>query len=190
MKKSLGPEALLVPAPAWVICTYDARDKPNAMTVAWAGICCSRPPAVAIALRKATYTYTNLVARKAFTVNIPSEAFVREVDFFGLASGAVTDKFAATNLTPALSSLVDAPYIQEFPLVFECRVIQVMEIGLHTQFIGEILDVKAEPGILGADDIPRIDQLRPLVYSTGTRTYHGIGGALGQAFVIGSELEG
>jgi flavin reductase (DIM6/NTAB) family NADH-FMN oxidoreductase RutF len=189
MKKSLGPEALLLPAPAWVICTYDSKGKPNAMTVAWAGICCSRPPSVAIALRKATYTYSNLIARKAFTVNIASETFVREVDFFGLSTGAVTDKFAATNLTPSLSSLVDAPYIEEFPLVFECQVTHVTEIGLHTQFIGEILDVKAEPGVLGPDDLPRIEQLRPLIYSAVTRTYHGVGGSLGQAFVIGSELE-
>ena len=55
-----------------------------------------------------------------------------------MASGNRVDKFAAAKLTPAKSILVDAPYVEEFPLVLECKVIHIIEIGLHTQFIGEI----------------------------------------------------
>ena len=54
------------------------------------------------------------------------------------------DKFSATGLTPVKSDLVDAPYVKEFPLVIECKVIKIVEIGLHTEFIGEIMDVKAD----------------------------------------------
>ena len=38
------------------------------------------------------------------------------------------------------SDLVNAPYLAEFPMILKCRVIHTFEIGLHTQFIGEILD--------------------------------------------------
>ena len=31
------------------------------MTIAWGGICCSIPPCVTISLRKATYTYGNII---------------------------------------------------------------------------------------------------------------------------------
>ena len=58
------------------------------------------------------------------------------------------DKFAATGLTPAKSDLVDAPYVKEFPLVIECKVLKIVEIGLHTEFIGEIVDVKADSDVL------------------------------------------
>ena len=68
MKKSLGPKTLIYPTPVWVVGTYDKEGKPNVMTIAWGGICCSKPPCVAISLRKATYSYGNIVERKAFTL--------------------------------------------------------------------------------------------------------------------------
>jgi len=185
MKKSLGARTLVSPTPVWVIGSYDKDSKPNVMTAAWVGICCSKPPSVAISLRKATYTYSNIVERKAFTVNIPSEKYVREADYFGIASGKDVDKFLATGLTPVKSELVDAPYVQEFPLVLECKVIHTIEIGLHTQFIGEILDVKADETVLGEKGLPDIEKIRPLLFSPEVRTYHKVGDYLGQAFSIG-----
>ena len=87
MKKSIGAKTLVYPTPTWVVGTYDKEDKPNAATVAWGGICCSEPPCIAISLRKATYSYGNIVQRKAFTVNVPSETHVKQADFFGLFKG-------------------------------------------------------------------------------------------------------
>ena len=146
MKKSFGAKTLVFPTPVWVVGTYDGEGRPNAMSAAWGGICCSQPPCLAVSLRKATYTYGNIVARKAFTINVPSETHAREADYIGMVSGKNVDKFAAAGLTPIRSSLVDAPYIEEFPLVVECRLLHTIEIGLHTQFVGEILDVKEEGG--------------------------------------------
>ena len=98
------------------------------------------------------------------------------------------DKFAATGLTPVKSELVDAPYAAEFPFVLECRLLHTLEIGLHTQFVGEIIDVKADAEVLGDDGMPDILKLKPLVYDTGHRGYYGIGSVLGQAFSIGKDL--
>jgi flavin reductase (DIM6/NTAB) family NADH-FMN oxidoreductase RutF len=188
MKRSLGADTLVYPTPAWIIGTYDAKGRPNGMTAAWAGVCCSQPPSVAVSLRKATYTYGNLMARRAFTVSVPPQAWVREADYFGLVSGRDTDKFAATGLTPVRSDLVDAPYVQEFPLILECVVAQTVEVGLHTQFIGKILDVKANEEVLGADGMPDILKILPLIFSPGNRVYYGVGASLGHAFAVGKEI--
>ena len=83
---------------------------------------------------------------------------------------------------------MDAPYVQEFPLVLECKVIHTIEIGLHTQFIGEILDVKAEESVLGDKGMADIEKVKPIVFGPEIRTYHGIGPYLGKAFSIGKEL--
>lgn len=187
-KKSLGARTLVFPAPAWVIGSYDPQKKPNVMTAAWGGICCSRPPCVGVALRQATYTHGNLIAKRAFTVNVPSEKFLKETDYFGMVSGRNTDKFAATGLTPLGSDLVDAPYVAEFPLVLECQVRHVNELGLHTLFVGEIMDVKADESVLGEDGLPMVDKVRPLVYGPEVRTYHGLGPILGRAFAAGRDL--
>jgi len=112
VKRSLGAKTIAPATPVWVVGTYDHEGKPNAMTAAWAGICCSKPPCVYASLRRATHTYGSIMERKAFTVSIPSEAYVKEADYFGIASGRDADKFAATGLTPVKSDLVDAPYVK------------------------------------------------------------------------------
>jgi len=188
MKKSLGAKTILYPTPTLLVGSYDEAGKPNLMTAAWGGICCSEPPCVAVSLRKATYSYGNLLERRAFTLSVPSQTQMKQADFFGLASGRDIDKFAATGLTAARSQLVDAPYVEEFPLVLECKVVQVLELGLHTQFVGEVLDVKADEAVLDASGMPDIQKVLPIIFSPGNRTYHGVGSLLGQAFAVGKEI--
>lgn len=188
MKKSLGAKTLIYPVPIWIVGSYDKDGKPNAMTIAWGGICCSKPPCVAIALRKATYTYGNIMEKKAFTLNVPSERYAKEADYFGMVSGKNVDKFSAAKLTPVRSELVDAPFILEFPLILECRVIHTFEIGLHTQFIGEILDVKSEESMLGEDGRPDIRKIQPILFVPDALTYHKAGEYIGEAFSIGKAI--
>jgi flavin reductase (DIM6/NTAB) family NADH-FMN oxidoreductase RutF len=187
MKQSLGAKTLLFPTPVLLVGTYDHDGKPNLMNAAWGGICCSQPPCIAVSLRKATYSYGAIVERKAFTISIPSEAQMKEADYVGIASGRDVDKFAETGLTPVKSELVDAPYAAEAPVVLECRLLQTLEIGLHTQFVGEIIDVKADAAVLGADELPDILKIKPMVFDTAHRGYHGIGPVLGQAFSVGKQ---
>jgi flavin reductase (DIM6/NTAB) family NADH-FMN oxidoreductase RutF len=185
MKKSLGPKTLAQPTPVWVVGSYDSHGKPNIMIIAWGGICCSRPPCVTVSLRKATYTYGCIMERKAYTISIPSAVLVKEVDYIGTTSGRNVDKFAMTKLTPVRSELVDAPYIKEFPVVIECRVIHTLEIGLHTQFVGEIMDIKAEESVLGQHGLADILKVKPLIFDPGEGAYYGIGERIGKAYSIG-----
>lgn len=188
MKKSLGAKTLVYPTPVFIVGTYDNEGKPNVMNAAWGGICCSQPPCVAVALRKATYTYGNIMAKKAFTVSIPSEEYAQQADFFGMVSGSKEDKFARSGLTPVKSDLVDAPYVKEFPLNLECKVIQTIEIGLHTQFIGEVLDVKVDESVLGEGGAADIEKVKPMLYAPDTRQYYGVGRKIGRAFSLGKDI--
>ena len=188
MKKSLGAETLAVPTPVWLVGSYDKDGDPNIVTVAWGGICCSDPPMVTISLRKSRYSYDAIVERKAFTVNVPSEAFLCAADYAGLASGRNADKFSVAGLTPTRSDLVDAPFVAEFPLVLECRLVQTVELGVHTQFIGEILDVKAEEGVLNGQGQLDAALVLPVIYSPATREYYGLGAVIGKGFDIGRKL--
>lgn len=188
MKKSLGAKTLLFPTPVLMVGTYDQAGKPNLMTAAWGGICCSDPPCVTVSLRKTRHSYDSVVERKAFTVGITNEANMTEADYAGIASGRDADKFAVAGLTPVRSELVDAPYAAEFLLVLECRLLHTLEIGIHTQFIGEIVDVKADLDTLSDDGLPDILKVKPLVYDTAHKGYHAVGPLLGKAFSVGKKL--
>ena len=189
MKKSFGAKTLIFPTPTWVVGVYGPDGRANAMTVAWGGICCSSPPMLAVSLRKATFSYQCILDRKAFTVNVPSEDQAAVADYFGLVSGRSTDKFAATGLTPVRAGTVDAPAIEEFPMVVECRLAHAIELGLHTQFVGEILDVRCEEALLNEAGVPDPARVRPVVYAPEARAYYGLGARLGAAFSMGKALE-
>lgn len=185
MKKSFGTKTLIFPTPVWCVGSYDTDGNPNVMTIAWGGICCSKPPCVTISIRKATYTYGNIMKRQAYTLSVPSVRYVQQADYFGTASGRNVNKFKETGLTPVKSELVDAPYVGEFPMNLECKVIHHYEIGIHTQFVGEILDVKIDENMLSDDGKPDIEKIRPFVFSPEVRQYHSLGEFIGKAFEIG-----
>lgn len=185
--KSLGVKTLIYPAPVLIVGTYDQQGKANAAACAWGGICCSEPAAVAVSFRESRHTYAAILQRKAFTVSIPPEKYMKEADYFGIFSGKTEDKFSSIGLTPIKSEIVDAPYVKEFPLVLECTLLQAVRIGTHTQFIGEIKNVLAEEGILNKDGMPDIKKVNPLVFDPGTRAYFGIGEYLGFAYSAGKK---
>ena len=189
MKQSLGARTLLYTHPVVVIGTYDREGRPNVMTAAWAGICCSSPPCVAVSLQRPRHSHGNIMVNRAFTVNIPSEDHVREADFFGMVSGKDTDKFAASGLTPVKASKVNAPCVEEFPVVLECRLLYAHELGVHTQFVGEILDVRVDQTVIGPDGRPEMGRVRPFVYDSARQEYFGIGKLLGKAFSVGKDLK-
>ena len=190
MKLSLPAQPILLPCPVLIIGTYGPDGKPNIMAAAWGGIASSKPPCVSVSLREATLTYHNIKQAEAFTVNIPSEKYLREADYAGLVSGREHDKFKETGLTPEHSALVNAPIVREFPYALECKLVRQVELGLHTMFIGEIVGMVADSEALNPKQLPDIEKVRPLLFgSFGSMAYYGIGGKRGDAFSIGKELQ-
>jgi flavin reductase (DIM6/NTAB) family NADH-FMN oxidoreductase RutF len=196
MKESLGPKTLGFPTPVFIVGSYDSEGKPNIMNAAAAGMCCFVPPCIYVSLREATYTYHNIMKRKAFTVSIPPEKYVDEADYFGLASGKNADKFEVSGLTPVKSELVDAPYVNEFPAVLECKLKETVNLGSHTMFIGEVLDLKADEDVLigitskTGKKLSRIDpeKFLPIIFDMSTRNYYKLGEKIGDGFSTGSKL--
>jgi flavin reductase (DIM6/NTAB) family NADH-FMN oxidoreductase RutF len=188
MKRSLGAHTVLYPAPVLIVGTYDAVGQPNMMAAAWGGICCSRPPCVYVSLRKATYTHGAILARGCYTISIPPERYAAEADYVGIASGRDVNKFDVTGLTPMRAEHVDAPYVGEFPVVLEVKLLQAIELGSHTQFVGQVLDVKADEDCLNAAGHPDLALVRPIIFAPLATEYYGVGQRLGEGFVMGEAV--
>jgi flavin reductase (DIM6/NTAB) family NADH-FMN oxidoreductase RutF len=189
VKRSLEARHHICPTPIFVVGSYGVDGTPNAMTAGWAGICSSAPPAVTVSIRKSRLSYESILHRRAFTVSIPSQSQMVEADYLGRVSGRAGNKFVAAGLTAARSALVDAPYVDEFPLILECRLLQTVEIGVHTLFIGEIIGAQADESVLGADGYPDLELVKPLMYAPGSNVYHSLGPALAKAFEVGKPAD-
>jgi flavin reductase (DIM6/NTAB) family NADH-FMN oxidoreductase RutF len=190
MKLLLPAQTILLPSPVLIIGTYDSDGRPNIMNVAWAGIASSKPPCISVSLREATLSFHNIKQNNAFTVNIPSEKYLKEADFVGLVSGREYDKFKETGLTSEKSKLVNAPIVKEFPYALECNLVKQVDLGSHTMFIGEIVGMVADSEVLNSNQLPDIEKVRPMLFgSFGSMAYYNIGNKLGDAFSVGKELQ-
>ena len=189
MKKSIGAKTIVYPTPVFIVGTYDKDGKPDVMAAAWGGISCSQPPCVSISLQKQRYTLENIYKRETFTISIPSEEHVIEADYFGIVSGRDVDKFSDSGLTPVKSDIVDAPYVKEFPLVLECKLVHKVDLGVHIQLTGEIMDVKVDENASDTNGIPDISKIKPFMFDPAGMAYYGVGKNIGRAFNVGNKLK-
>jgi len=190
MKLPIPPKTILLPSPVLIIGTYGPDGRPNMMNAAWGGIASSKPPCISVSIREATLSFHNIKQTEAFTINIPSEKYLKEADYVGMVSGREFDKFKETGLTAEKSELVNAPIVKEFPYTLECKLLKQVDLGSHTMFIGEIVGIVADSEALNAKQLPDIEKVRPMLWgSFGSQAYFSVGEKLGDSFSVGNELK-
>jgi len=67
-------------------------------------------------------------------------------------------------------------------------VIHILEVGVHTMFVGEILDVKVDEEAL-RDGNPDPNRIKPIIYAPEDRHYYGLGADLGLGFSLGKAVK-
>ncbi len=138
---------------AVVLATSSHEGKDNIITLAWASPACFDPPMVVCAIRNTRYSYELIKNSGEFVINIPSEKNAREADFCGQVSGRDTDKFAACNFTKVKASHVNVPLIKECPINIECTLRDIVHLGTHDLFIGEVVAVNVDEAVLDGKTI-------------------------------------
>ena len=143
-KQTWRPGNMLYPVPAVMVSVARPDEKPNIITVAWAGTINSDPAMLSISVRKERHSHAILCDTKEFVVNLVSESLVRACDYCGVRSGRDVDKFAQMKLTPVSVDGVDVPAIAESPVNLACRVTQIIPLGSHDMFLAEIVSVTVD----------------------------------------------
>ena len=168
---------MLYPVPAVMVSCARKGEKPNIITVAWAGTVCSSPAMLSIAVRKERYSHAIISETKEFVVNLTTKDLCRATDYCGVRSGRDVDKFKEMKLTKEKADFVKVPMIAESPVSIECKVRQVLELGSHHMFLADVLAVHADPQYMDEKKKFHLNDAKPLVYSHGE--YLGIGKKLG-----------
>ncbi len=196
---------MLYPLPAVMVGCQRPDEKPNIITVAWAGTICSSPAMVSISVRPERYSYDILKETGEFVINLTTEKLVRATDFCGVRSGRDVDKFEMTSLHREKASYVNAPLIKESPVSIECKVnnilelgraqhvsaplieespvniecrtTQILELGSHHMFVAEVLGVDVDEQYLDEKGKFQLNKAGLMVYSHGE--YFGLGRKLG-----------
>ncbi len=177
-KQIWKPGNMLYPVPAVMVSCKRGEERPNIITVAWAGTICSSPAMVSISVRPERYSYDIIRESKEFVVNLVNRDLVYATDYCGVKSGRDEDKFAAMKLSPQPSRYIQAPGIKESPVNIECRVRDVIPLGSHHMFLAEVLGVAIDEKYMDETGKFHLNESGLVAYSHGE--YFELGEKLGK----------
>lgn len=187
MKKNLGAVPAVYPMPVLMIAAYGEDEKVNVMNAAWGMIC--GMDKIALFIDEEHKTTQNILSRKAFTVSIADKAHIDVADFFGIASGnKMPDKFERTGYTAVKSGFVDAPIVEEFPLVMECELAEVVNTENMYCIVGKIVNTAAEVSVLSENGKVDPLKLNALIFDQFQNGYYVSGEQAGKAWNAGKAL--
>lgn len=166
-KQHWRPGNMLYPVPAVMVSCGRENEKPNIITVAWAGTVCSDPAMLSISVRPERYSYDIIKETGEFVVNLVTKNLVYATDYCGVKSGRDVDKYKETKLTPLRSQKVGAPGIAESPVNIECKVVQELPLGSHTMFVAEVVNVTIEDTYLNESGKFELNKTGLVSYSHG-----------------------
>lgn len=176
-KQVWKPSTILNPVPVVMVTCADKDGKPNIITLAWAGTVNSEPPMLSISVRKERFS-SNLIKEKGqFAVNLVTRELTFATDYCGVKSGRDIDKFKEAKLTPEKASAIDVPIIKESPVNIECKVKDIIELGSHDMFIGEIIAVDIDEKLMDEKGKLCLEKAGLVCYSHGE--YWGLEKSLG-----------
>lgn len=177
MKQVFKPGNMLYPLPAVMVSCMRQGEKPNIITVAWAGTVCSSPAMVSISIRKERHSHAIIKETGEFVINLVTKDLVRATDFCGVRSGREIDKFRTMNLTPEPSRVVSPPSIGESPVNIECKVKEVIPLGSHDLFLAEVVSVSVDDTYMDSTGKFHLNSTGLAAYSHGE--YFELGKKLG-----------
>ncbi len=175
-KQHWRPGNMLYPVPAVMVSCGRENERPNIITVAWAGTVCSAPAMLSISVRPERYSYEIIKETGEFVVNLVTKELTFATDYCGVKSGRDVDKFGEMKLTPLPSQKISAPGIAESPVNIECKVVRELALGSHTMFVGEVVNVTVEDSYMS-------DSGKFELNHTGLVTY-----SHGEYFLLGEKL--
>lgn len=166
-KQSWKPGNMLYPVPAVMVSCGKKDEKPNIITVAWAGTICSTPAMVSISVRPSRYSHEIICETGEFVINLVTSDLTYATDYCGVKSGRDIDKFKEMHLTPEPSRYITAPGIAESPVNIECKVVERKELGTHDMFIAEVVGVNVDDKYIDETGKFRLNSTGLVSYSHG-----------------------
>ena len=185
MRKNIGVKPWFYPLPVLIIATYNEDGSTTAMNAAWGGL--YDQSHVILCLSENHKTVDNIKRNHGFTIGFATSDTVVESDYLGLVSANQDlHKFDHTGMHSHVSPLVNAPIIDEYPLVLECELHTIQDDG---HIIGTIKGINVDETIL--DDDNKIDMIKfhPLSYEPSHNKYHAYGIKVADAFSVGNQLK-
>ncbi|MEJ2154954.1 MAG: flavin reductase family protein [Desulfobacteraceae bacterium] len=184
--QSIGPVNALYPMPTTLV-GATVNGNPNFLTVAHVGILNhGTPQYLSIGLGKVHYTNAGIKENRTFSIGLPPEELMVEIDYCGIKSGKNVDK--STLFDIFYGELKTAPMVSQCPVNMELKLHDVLDFEKHDIFIGELIQTYADEAVLKEGKID-IAKVRPLLFDMASIQYWSLGAPVGRCWNAGKALK-
>ena len=162
----------VVPRPIGWISSLSPEGQANLAPFSFFNVVCPNPPHVMFcpevrstdqALKD---TLKNVRASGEFVVNIVTEDLAEAMNQTSQELPPEVDEFAVANLITAPSQVVRPPRVALSPVHFECRVVQIIELGRGpgsgSLVLGEVVHLHVDDSVLIGGDKIDPEKLKPI----------------------------
>ena len=138
--------------------TSNGPHGPNVMSAEWTHHVSYAPSLISICIHHEDATGQNIDETKEFGVNLAAENQNVAASIAGSSHGQDVDKVAVLKelgIEFIDAKQIKAPMVKGAAMHAECRVLQVIELGDHVMYVGEVVEISAD------------ENIAPVVYHNG-----------------------
>jgi len=154
----------MIPYGLYVL-TGRSGDKIAAATVNWVTQVSFEPPLVVVGVKADSHSHEIIKASRAFALNVLGKGQQKAAFAFFKPAEVEGGKISGEAFR---SGTTGSPLLDSTPAYFDCKLIDTVERGDHSVFVGEVVDA----GIVKAPD-GRPDDATLLLKDLGDKTFYG-----------------
>ena len=125
--------------------TIDKKNKPNIIGLGWWTYVSWDQKMLLISVGKERYSHECIEYCNEFVLCFPSKELKGGAWLCGKKSGREIDKFNEAGFIPIPSKIVKPPIIEGSTVAYECKVVDKIDAGDHTVYVGKIVAIHGTP---------------------------------------------
>ena len=152
------------PRMAVLVTAFSPEGRPNGMAATWHTPLSFDPPLYGVAVAPERYTHSLIASSRAFAVNFLPWGLLEALHTCGRVSGRDMDKLAVLGLSVEEGVRVAVPLVSQAYAALECLLVDSIDLGDHTLFVGRVEAVRYRRGLLDGRMRPRLRRVSPILY--------------------------
>lgn len=185
MQKDIGAVMGLYPSPL-TVCGTVIDGKVNWLTIAHVGIVEHKILSISVD-KNHKETNIGIAENKTVSVNIVNQDMLEQADYVGIAKVAKTDK--SNVFKYHFGELKNAPIIDDAPIVMECEVIDVYEVGNFNNYILKPIHTYVQEEYLDERNKIDYEKVSPVLFEFQKAQYLSTGKVIGKCWDYGKNFK-
>ncbi|MDO4814921.1 MAG: flavin reductase family protein [Gemella sp.] len=153
-KTEIVTEKLYYGFPVVLLGYKDDKFKYNATTISSSY---SLRDTLTIGVKSVSHAASHIKKHKEFTLNVPSDKLLGEVEVCGFFSGH--NKLQQADLTYEIAKTVDAPVIDDCFLTIECKVVHHYDHNGYTHFVADVTNRLVDKNLIAEDGTFKAEEI-------------------------------